>query len=39
MPAIYRAQWHDGEDAEEDNAKDAIRAQVAAELAERVEET
>src|SRR5215831_920527 len=37
-PAIYRAQWQDEEDAEEDNAKGAIRAQIAAELAERVEE-
>jgi len=38
-PAIYRARWQDDEDVEEDNAKDAIRTQVAAELAERVEET
>jgi hypothetical protein len=28
-----------GEDNEEDKAKDGIRAQIAAELAERVEET
>jgi len=37
-PAIYRAQWQDEEDAAEDDAKDAIRAQIVAELAERVEE-
>jgi hypothetical protein len=37
-PAIYRAQWQDEEDAEEDNAKDAIRAQIAAELCERIDE-
>src|SRR6516164_7009161 len=29
-PAIYRARWQDDEDVEEDNAKDAIRTQVAA---------
>ena len=37
-PALYRAQWQDKEDAEEDNAKDAIRAQIAAELADRIDE-
>ena len=38
QPAIYRAQWQDEEDAEEDNAKDAIRAQIAVELGERIDE-
>jgi len=37
-PAINRALWHEGEDDEEDKAKDAIKAQIASELAERVEE-
>jgi len=37
-PATYRAQWQDEEDAKEDNAKDAIRARVAAELSERIED-
>jgi hypothetical protein len=37
-PPIYRAQWQDEEDAKEDNAKDAIRARVAAELSERIED-
>jgi len=35
---IYRHRWQDDENIEEDNAKAAIRAQIASELAARVEE-
>jgi len=38
IPAIYRAQYQDAEDAEEDSANHAIKAQIAAELAERIDE-
>ena len=38
QPVIYRHRWQDDENIEEDNAKAAIRAQIASELAARVEE-